>query len=171
MIYQFTGSCCESPDFQMYVGADAGHTFWDLHQSMQISLGFQPSHLASFLIPGVLGHRKIEISQLFAWKRNSKLLNMHDTMVGDIMQLPVKLIYYVFDCLNDRYINLKLTGAYMEKNLREPSVTLNRGEIPVQTLDELATGELFGLPEDKDPNFGLLSDYYEIFGEMEEYVL
>jgi hypothetical protein len=61
----------------------------------------------------------------------------------------------------------------MEKNLREPSVILNNGEIPVQTMDEVITGELFDLSDSKtpDPNYGILDDYYEIFGEMEEYVL
>ncbi len=170
MIYQFTGSCNESPDFQMRVGIDAGHTFWDLHQAIQTALGFQPSHLANFHITGKHRQHLIEITQLFTWKKNSKLRNMQNTQVGDIMQQPVNIIRYIFDYLNDRYINLKLTGAFMENNLREPSVTLSGGEIPVQAYDELVTGELFSLPEKKDPDYGLLSDYYEIYGEMEEYM-
>lgn len=40
-------------------------------------------------------------------------------------------------------------------------------------MDEVVTGEVFDLSDRKipDPNHGLLDDYYEIFGEMEEYVL
>jgi len=170
MIYQFTGSCNEAPDFQMDVGIDAGHTFWEFHQAIQAALGFHPSQLADFQIPANQRQRRIEITQLFTGRKNSHRHNMHNTLVGDIMKLPVKIIRYVFDYLNDRYIQLKLTGAYMENNLREPSVTLNRGEIPLQAFDELVTGELFSTPEKKDPNYGILSDYYEIFGEMEEYV-
>jgi hypothetical protein len=78
----------------------------------------------------------------------------------------------VYDLLDDRFINLQLTGTYMEKNLREPLVKLNSGEIPVQTMDDVITGELFVVSETpaSDPNYGILNDYYEIFGEMEEYV-
>ena len=173
MIYQFSGSCNESPDFNLNVGVDASHTFWDLHHHLQSALGFQPVQLASFIIPGLHGQRKIEISQFFARKISNRILSMHNTLVGDIMQLHGRIVSYVFDLVNDRYINLKLTGTYMEKNLREPSVTLNSGQVPVQTLDDVVTDELFGMPEMKgnDPNFGILNDYYEIFGEMEEYVL
>jgi hypothetical protein len=170
MIYQFTGSCNESPEFQLDIGIDAGHTFWDFHQALQSTLGFQPFHLANFHISGEHLRHKIEISQLFASRKNGRLRNMHNTLVGEIMQMPVKIICYVYDYLNDYYIKLKLTGTSMENNLREPSVTLTRGDIPVQAYDELATGELFGVQESKDPSFGLLNDYYEIFGEMEEYV-
>ena len=47
------------------------------------------------------------------------------------------------------------------------------GEIPVQSMDDVITGELFDVSNTSksDPNYGILNDYYEIFGEMEEYVL
>jgi hypothetical protein len=61
----------------------------------------------------------------------------------------------------------------MEKNLREPFVILNGGEIPVHGLDEVITGEMYDFSEKKstDPDYGVLNDYFEIFGNMEEYVL
>jgi hypothetical protein len=173
MIYQFIGSCYESPDFQLDIDIDAGHTFSDLHFALQSALGFQSAHLASFLIPGFNGSREIEISQLGSGIKKGRLFNMHVTLMGDMMKLPVKFICYVYDLLNDRFINLQLTGTYMEKNLREPSVKLSSGEIPVQTMDEVITGELFDVSDTpaSDPNYGILNDYYEIFGEMEEYVI
>jgi hypothetical protein len=173
MIYQFIGSCYESPDFQLDIDVDAGHTFSDLHVALQSALGFQSIHLASFLIPGFHDSRKIEISQLGTGIKNSRLFNMHNTLIGDMMKFPIRSICYVFDFLNDRFINMQLTGTNMEKNLREPSVKLSSGEIPVQTLDEVITGELFDVSQTpaSDPNYGILNDYYEIFGEMEEYVI
>jgi hypothetical protein len=173
MIYQFLGSCYETPDFQLDIDVDAGHTFSDLHIALQSALGFQSVHLANFLIPGFNGRRKIEISQLGSGMTKGRLFNMHHILIGDMMKLPIKSICYVFDLLNDRFINLQLTGTYMEKNLREPLVKLNSGEIPVQTMDEVITGELFDVSKTpaSDPNYGILNDYYEIFGEMEEYVL
>jgi hypothetical protein len=173
MIYQFQGSCYESPDFQLDIAIDAAHTFTDLHSAMQSALGFQSDHLASFLIPGLNDNRKIEISQLGTGIKNGRLFNMHNTLIGDMMKFPVRFICYVFDLLNDRFINLQLTGTNMEKNLREPLIKLNSGEIPAQTMDDVITGELFNMSEKpaSDPNYGILNDYYEIFGEMEEYVI
>jgi hypothetical protein len=173
MIYQFIGSCYESPDFQLDIDVDAGHTFFDLHFALQSALGFQSTHLASFLIPGFNDSRKIEISQLGTGIKNGRLFNMHNTLIGEMMKLSVRSICYVFDFLNDRFINMQLTGTNMEKNLREPSVKLSSGEIPVQTMDDVITGELFDVSQTpaSDPNYGILNDYYEIFGEMEEYVL
>ncbi|HOS90913.1 MAG TPA: hypothetical protein PLV80_10010 [Prolixibacteraceae bacterium] len=61
----------------------------------------------------------------------------------------------------------------MEKNLREPLVRMNRGKAPVQIMDEELQEEVFDKLNKKKPNadYGILTDYYEIFGEMEEYVL
>jgi len=63
----------------------------------------------------------------------------------------------------------------MEKNLREPVVGLNRGKTPVQVLDDVMTDDPIVASETKNAkksdNYGILADYYEIFGEMEEYVL
>jgi hypothetical protein len=173
MIYQFIGSYYETPDFQLDICVDASHTFADLHLALQSALGFQSAHLASFLIPGFNGSRKIEISQLGTGIKNSRFFNMQNTLVGEMMNQQVKFICYVFDLLNDRFINLQLTGTNMEKNLREPSVKLSSGEIPVQSMDDVITGELFDVSNTSksDPNYGILNDYYEIFGEMEEYVL
>jgi hypothetical protein len=90
------------------------------------------------------------------------------------MLMPGKsFLRYVFDFFNDRYIQLELTGTIMEKNLREPVVKLNHGKSPVQDLDEGMTDELFEPVKVKnnDHHYGVVDDYYEIFGEMEEYVV
>lgn len=173
MIYHFRGYCNDSIDLQIDIDIDACHTFYDLHHALQSALGFHAGQPAIFQVPGYNGHHMIEITQFSFGNKKSRLFTMNNTLIGDIMKFPVKFICYIFDFLNDRFLNLQLTGIYMEKNLREPSVILNKGEIPVQTMDEVVTGELFDLSDNKnpDPNYGILDDYYEIFGEMEEYVL
>jgi hypothetical protein len=173
MIYQFNGTYHELSHFQLNVDADSGHTFFDLHQALQSALGFEPLHLASFIVPPIQGLPQIEITLLSCGEHRSRLLPMQNTLIGDIMTPGRRFIYYVFDLLNDRFINLQLTGTNMEKNLKEPSIILNQGEIPIQAMDEEMAGELFDLSEKKtaDPNYGVLNDYFEIFGEMEEYVL
>ncbi len=60
----------------------------------------------------------------------------------------------------------------MEKNLREPLIGLLLGESPVEVLDDVMTEELPGVKNspEKESGYGILADYYEIFGEMEDLV-
>ncbi len=60
----------------------------------------------------------------------------------------------------------------MEKNLREPLIGLLLGESPVEVLDEVMTEkmpEVKNAPE-TEGGYGILADYYEIYGEMEDLV-
>jgi len=172
MIYQFNGKCQESQQFQLNVDVGSVHTFFELHLALQSALHFQPVQLASFLVPLSKGRRHIEITMIGPGNGRSGVYSMQDTLIGEIMIPGRKSIFYLFDSLNDRFINLQLTGTNMEKNLREPLVTLNRGEIPIQTIDEVISGDLMVAEvKSADPNYGVLNDYYGIFGEMEEFVL
>ena len=98
---------------------------------------------------------------------------IRNTLLGDLMKPGIRFFRYVFDLMNDRYLQIQLTGTIMEKNLREPLVRMNRGKAPVQIMDEELQEEVFDKLNKKKPNadYGILTDYYEIFGEMEEYVL
>ncbi len=173
MIYRFRCSSQESRQFQLEIDADSGHSFFDLHSTIQASLGFQPLPLASFFLPAGKGRRQVEITQLGYDKARPFCRNMKSTLIGEMLMPGIKALRYVFDYLNDRYIQLELTGTVMEKNLREPVVKLNRGKSPVQVLDEVLTDGLFepSNGKAKDPHYGVVDDYYEIFGEMEEYVV
>ncbi len=174
MIYQFRCHFPESEEFLMEVDTDASHTFWELHQVLQSALGFQSLDLASFLIPrAARRHRDIEVTQLNPGQHKSFVFSMQNTLIGDILIPGRRLLRYVFDLMNARYLHLELTGTNMEKNLRKPMVKLNRGESPVQVLEEVLSEGLYTKKEEPKPtgDYGVLSDYYEIFGEMEEYVL
>jgi len=61
----------------------------------------------------------------------------------------------------------------MENNLRKPAVILKKGEIPVQVMDDVIGGDMLETKEIRlsESDYGILNDYYEIFGEMEEYVM
>lgn len=173
MVYQFTCSCQESGQFQLEIEADSDHSFYDLHQAIQSALGFQPLQLASFFLPSLKGRRQVEISQLDHGKSHTLCRTMRRTLIGDMLIPGKRFLRYVFDFINDRYIQLELTGTIMEKNLREPLVKLNHGKSPVQDLDEGLTDELFepSKVKNNDRQYGVVDDYYEIFGEMEEFVV
>ena len=174
MIYQLKCSCQESKYFSLELGIDSCHTFYDLHHFLQTMLHYQPTQPVAFYIPNQKrGHKEIEITQLDPGYKNSLHLNMRTTLIGDILSPGMKFFRYVFDLMNDRYLFVELTGTNMEKSLKKPVINLNLGEAPVQVLDEGMTEKLFDLTEEKLANsdYGILNDYYEIFGEMEEYVL
>jgi hypothetical protein len=174
MIYQLKCSCQESKDFQLEIDVDSCHTFFDLHHLLQTLLNYQPAQLAAFHVPDQKrGQKEIEISQLDPCYKKSFHFYMNNTLIGDILSPGRIFLRYVFDLMNDRYLRLELTGTNMEKSLKKPVVKLNQGEAPVQVLDEGMTDGLFEFSEEKmaDSDYGILNDYYEIFGEMEEYVL
>ncbi|MBP6968883.1 MAG: hypothetical protein KBB66_07680 [Prolixibacteraceae bacterium] len=172
MIYQFRCSCQESPHFQLEIDADSQHSFFDLHLALQSCLGFQPLELASFFISLARGREQIEVTQSGGLK-TARVFPIRNTLLGDLMKPGIRFFRYVFDLMNDRYLQIQLTGTIMEKNLREPLVRMNRGKAPVQIMDEELQEEVFDKLNKKKPNadYGILTDYYEIFGEMEEYVL
>ncbi|MDD2380396.1 MAG: hypothetical protein WCY58_00600 [Mariniphaga sp.] len=59
----------------------------------------------------------------------------------------------------------------MEKNLKEPYVTLKQGDSPVQVLEELSdVQEATDLQEEEVlMDFGILDDYAKLYGEMEDF--
>lgn len=59
----------------------------------------------------------------------------------------------------------------MEKNLREPFITLKQGEAPVQVLgDEPPVPDSAKLQEEEVlMDFGILDDYTQLYGEMEDF--
>lgn len=173
MVYYFRCSCSEVPAFHLEVDVDAVHSFLDLHHALQTALSYQSAHLASFILPDGLKRKRIEITQLHNGERKRNLYSMHTSLIGDLLTQGKKVLYYVFDLIHDRFLELELTETNMEKNLRKPMVNLSGGKAPVQVLDEEMTSELFEVPEREDSysDYGVLDDYYEIFGEMEEYVL
>lgn len=171
MIYQFRCYCSEKRPFLLEIGADARHSFLELHQLLQSALRFHNHQLASFFIPPAQGRKYVEIS-LHDGPDRPAMLSMRNTPIGRGLHPSVRSFRYVFDLISDRYIQIELTGTIMENNLMEPVVSLQRGENPVQVLDEVMTAELPEVRKSSaaDTDFGILTDYYEVFGEMEELV-
>lgn len=58
----------------------------------------------------------------------------------------------------------------MEKNLREPLVMVNGNESQSVVLDEVITNDA-AAESNHSPDYGILDDYYEIFGDIEELTL
>jgi hypothetical protein len=95
---------------------------------------------------------------------------MQKTKLADLLKTEGQKLIYTFDFFNDRSLFVELTGIIMEKNLKEPFVTLKQGDAPVQVLgEEPEPKEAIRLQEEEVfMDFGVVEDYDELFGEMED---
>ena len=96
---------------------------------------------------------------------------MQKTKLSDLIKSEALHLIYTFDFINNRSLYLELTGIVMEKFLKEPLVTLKQGDAPVQVLgEEPDFREAAKLQEEEVlMDFGILDDYSELYGEMEDF--
>ncbi|MFW5756239.1 MAG: IS1096 element passenger TnpR family protein [Tangfeifania sp.] len=170
MIYYFKITSQESKNFHLEVEVDGKNTFFDFHTTIQQSLGFEPHQLASFFISDRTWRKYREISLLDLGLNGGVYLNMHKTRLTDLLKPENRQLIYTFDFFNDRSLYIELTGIIMERNLKEPTVTLKQGDAPVQVFGEEPEGpEAANLQEEEVfMDFGIVDDYTELFGEMED---
>ncbi|MFW5773618.1 MAG: IS1096 element passenger TnpR family protein [Tangfeifania sp.] len=170
MIYHFKITSQESKNFHLEVEVDGKNTFFDFHTTIQKSLGFEPHQLASFFISDRTWRKYKEISLLDLGLNGGVYLNMHKTRLTDLLKPEDRQLIYTFDFFNDRSLYIELTGIIMERNLKEPTVTLKQGDAPVQVFGEEPEGpEAANLQEEEVfMDFGIVDDYTELFGEMED---
>jgi hypothetical protein len=171
MIYHFKFTSPESGDFQLEVEVDGEHTFYDLHTLIQSSIDYESHQLASFFIVSRSGRKLTEISLLDSGLNEGAYLTMQKTKISDYIKTTSQLLIYTYDFINDRSFYIELTGIVMEKNLREPYVSSKQGEVPVQILDEESRAQetITFQEEEVLMDFGILDDYSELYGEMEDF--
>jgi hypothetical protein len=171
MIYQIKITSPESRDFHLEVEANGEHTFHSLHSVIQESLGFESHQLASFFMYDNGGRKQKEISMLDLGLNGGVYFIMQKTKLSDLIQSKAQQLIYTFDFINDRSLYIELTGIVMERSLREPIVTMKHGDAPVQVLgDEPDIQEATKLHEEEVlMDFGILDDYTELYGEMEDF--
>ena len=171
MIYHLKITSPESTQFQLELEVNGEHSFFDLHALIQKSLGFESHQLASFFISDRKGRKLTEISLLDFGLNGGAYFNMHKTKISDFLESNTSEMIYTYDFINDRSFYIELTEIVMEKNLREPHVTSKQGDAPVQVLDELTdVQEAVNLQEEEVlMDFGILDDYTELYGEMEDF--
>jgi hypothetical protein len=171
MIYHFKITSPESKNFHLEVEANGEHTFLALHTIIQKSLGFESHQLASFFLYEKGGRKEKEISMLDLGLNGGIYFIMQKTKLSDLIQSTAQQLIYTFDFINDRSMYIELTGIVMERSLKEPFVTMKQGDAPVQVLVyEPEIQESTKLQEEEVlMDFGILDDYTELYGEMEDF--
>jgi hypothetical protein len=171
MVYHFRITSPESRNFHLEVELDGEHTFFDFHTIIQKSIGFESYQLASFFIPDQNGRKKREISLLNTGFYGGAYLIMQRTYLTDVLELKPQQLFYTYDFISDRSLNIELTGIVMERNLNEPVVLLKQGDAPVQVYEEdsyIPESAKFQ-EEEVLMDFGIVDDYNELYGEMEDF--
>ena len=171
MIYHFLITSPESKDFHLEVETSGDHSFFDLHTIIQNSVGFEPHQLASFFLPYQDGRKQKEISMLDLGLNGGAYYIMQKTKLSDLIHTKSQQLAYTYDFINDRSFYIELTGIDMERNLREPYVALKQGDAPVQVLGEESDMQESSIFHEEEVllDFGILDDYTELYGEMEDF--
>lgn len=169
MICIFEISSSESAEFKRFIHVNTGHTFEDLHQTIQNAANFDQSQLASFFLSDDHWRKLIEISSLDSGQSTPKMRSMRKTKIYDYVSEIGQRLIYVFDFFNERFFYVELKDKLMKTDLKEPFVAYEKGLAPVQFLINEFDSPEVDLIESPDSykSFGDLEDYYEIFGEME----
>ncbi|GAP69227.1 plasmid pRiA4b ORF-3-like protein [Bacteroidales bacterium 6E] len=170
MIYQFKVTSYQPSRYQFSIETDIEHSFQELHQALQAAAGISPFQMASFFVFDAAGKSNTEISEVELPCTKAPCLSMRNTLIKDIISSNTPYIRYTYDLFNDYSFILELTGINMEKNLREPLVMVNGNESPTEVLDEVITNDA-AAEKNHAPDYGILDDYYEIFGDIEELTL
>lgn len=163
----------DSKESGIEIAVDNKQTFLDLHLALQNTLGLSPCQMASFFATDDHGRKKFEISEVEMGSRKAPCYYMRRTRIGDIISSKNPFIYYTYDFFNDRSLIMELTGINMEKNLREPKVKINGTASQVQMLQEIVADDFTAGMDKVQPSsdYGVADDYYEIFGDIEEFTV
>jgi len=171
MVYKLMITSQESRYFLLEVELDGGHSFFDLHALIQKSTGYESYQLASFFLSDNGLSKTKEISMLDQGLEGGVYFIMQKTKLSDLLKSKGQKLIYTFDFLNDRSFFIELTGIDMGKNLKEPSITSKHGDPPVQVLGEEKDEQNSTKLQEEEifMDFGVLDDYNELFGEMEDF--
>jgi hypothetical protein len=171
MVYTFRITSQESKNFLLEVKIDGQHSFFDFHSVIQMNTGFEPFQMASFFLTDEKGFKTKEISLMDAGFNGAAYFLMQKTKLTDLIKVKEQKLSYTFDFLDDRSFFIELTGIDMGTKLKDPLVTIKEGDAPVQVLtDEMEKNATEKLEEEEVfMDFGILDDYNELFGEMEDF--
>ena len=174
MIYTFKIISEESKGFMSEIKIDGQNSFFEFHLVIQRIAGFEPFQIASFFVSDDKGKKIREISLMDAGINGGAYNLMQNTKLSDLLQEKNQKLIYTFDFINDRSFFIELTDIDMGTELKEPLVTQKQGVVPLQVLSDefdVVTSSKSKIQDEEEVfmDFGILDDYNELFGEMEDF--
>ncbi len=136
MVYKFLLLSDEADNFtrEIEIGSDA--TFFQFHETILESVGYNKDQITSFFICGDNWEKREEIT-LIEMDSSSEYDNfvMEDTHLDEFVEDEGQRLLYVFDNLTERSFFIELKAVIPGKSLSAGICTLSKGKAPVQTMD------------------------------------
>lgn len=179
MIYTFKITSSEVKNFVLEIEIDHEQTYLEFHNTIQKSIGYDNSQMASFYQVGTNGKRGLEIS-LFEMNTetddNINLVPMDVAMMREFVSSEKPELIYVFDFFSDRFFNVQLINKGISNaKIKYPKQTLCNGDAPEQIkidaedFEGLGSGEIETQSKKTKTTDDYLSDFDDEIKEGPEF--
>jgi len=169
MIFTFRFISDEEDSFVIDVNINHNQTFEQLHNSIQETLKYDSSQLASFFITNDDWEKLQEIA-LVDMGNDTDVKIMADTKIEDFFTEKNQRILYIFDYFNERlFFGSVVRTIDAESPIQLPSVSKLEGTIPPQTK-EISTNlnDDFDIDDFKDDDIDF-NEGFENIDNLEDY--
>jgi len=139
MVYKFTFLSDEVDNFVREIGIDSEATFFDLHNAILESVGYEKNQMTTFFICSDDWEKGQEVT-LVEMESSSEYDNlvMDKTRLEELISDENQKLLYVFDMISDRVFFMELTEIVPRKSLEKAVCLTSEGNPPVQIMDEEA---------------------------------
>ncbi|MEI6554955.1 MAG: hypothetical protein WCL70_05170 [Paludibacter sp.] len=171
MVYKFTILSDEVDTFVREIAIDSEATFFDLHDIILDSVGYEKNQMTSFFICSDDWEKGQEIT-LVEMESSSEYDNlvMDKTKLDELISDENQKLIYVFDNISERVFFMELTEIIPRKSQEKPICLTMEGNPPIQLLEEDTTITVTKTVLDEnfygDEDFELDELDEEGFGEM-----
>lgn len=179
MIYTFKITSPEVKDFALEIEIDHEQTYLEFHNTIQQTIGYDNSQMASFYQVGPGGERKLELA-LFEMNTedddNINIVPMDVAMMREFVSSEKPELIYVFDFFSDRFFNVQLVKKGISNTkTKYPKSTLSEGDAPEQIkidaegFEGLDLGEFDAVPKKEKTADDYLADFNDDNNEGPEF--
>ena len=136
MVYRFLLLSDETDKFKREIQISSQATFFDLHNEILKSTGYDPNQLYSFFICGDDWCKQTEITLIeMDTSSEEDSYIMESTYLEDLISEERQKLLYVFDQMSERVFFIELREIITGKDLIDPVCTISIGVPPQQFVD------------------------------------
>ncbi|RUT77805.1 IS1096 element passenger TnpR family protein [Ancylomarina longa] len=136
MIYKFKVTSSEVDGFVREIEIGHEQTYLDFHNTLQKSINYDNSQMASFYQITKDGQRGLEIALFEMNTEEDDNMNVYAMDVAMIREFASKKqahLVYVFDFFSNRFFDIQLVEkGIVKSNTKYPICTLSKGDAPIQ---------------------------------------
>ncbi|MDR2680772.1 MAG: hypothetical protein LBC47_08205 [Tannerella sp.] len=136
MVYKFLLLSDEVDNFKREIQISSQATFFDLHNEILKSTGYEEKQMYSFFICGNdwSKHTEVTLIEMDTSSEEDSYI-MDRTLLEDLLEEEHQKLLYVFDPLTERVFFIELREIITGKDLKKPVCSKSVGEPPKQFID------------------------------------